>query len=198
MRVRVEERSSFSPKEPLPRHQSRCGCLALDECLDLLGLKVEVWMGLLGVQLDVLHELFLRLRRERARAVDPGIGALDRVGHFVFLPVGDSCDPPTGTSRRQPTVLRGPTRDGVSCRGSAKTATAAQLRHESSSVSIAGWSGHPRARRAGRQSAFGSPVSPRAKPGEGDSAAGAGAHPRLSSYGATCTWTCAPAAGLIE
>jgi hypothetical protein len=30
----------------------------------VLRLKVEVWMGLVGVQLDVLHELFLRLRRE--------------------------------------------------------------------------------------------------------------------------------------
>src|SRR5712691_1134313 len=43
-------------------------------------------MGLLRVQLDVLHELFLRLRRERARAVHPAIGTPDRVSHRSSLP----------------------------------------------------------------------------------------------------------------
>ena len=45
-------------------------------------------MGLLRVELNVLHELFLRLRRERAGAVRPGVGTPDRVSHR-FPPVGD-------------------------------------------------------------------------------------------------------------
>jgi len=42
------------------------GCLvsALNERLDLLGLKVRSGWASLRVQLNVLHELFLRFRRE--------------------------------------------------------------------------------------------------------------------------------------
>jgi hypothetical protein len=46
-------------------------------------------MGFLRVQLDVLHELFLRLRRKGAWAVHPGIGTPDRVGHCSPPSVGD-------------------------------------------------------------------------------------------------------------
>src|SRR5438034_4957037 len=46
-------------------------------------------MGLVRVQLDVLHEFFLRLRRERARAVRPGICTPDRVSHRSSLPFCD-------------------------------------------------------------------------------------------------------------
>src|SRR2546430_1622686 len=51
-------------------------------------------MGLLRVQFDVLHELFLRLRRERARAVHPRIGTPDRVSHRSSLPFVTAATPP--------------------------------------------------------------------------------------------------------
>ena len=62
-------------------------------------------MGLLGVQLDMLDELFLRLGRERTWAVHPGIGTPDRVDHRSPLRIGDfTATLPPRRARVKPTA----------------------------------------------------------------------------------------------